>query len=972
MPKDEQDCAEATTADILADSATPNNENIINETGGNSSYWSYFGSTKIAGYIPYLKNSSAEDNFTNNADFKDRPVQPAETVDNYDKIKKEIQLLTSIERLYRFFDLLINKKIIMLSSVHITDEEKAGIFMFVELANILLKTETFDLSPVDDHFVKLHYTKLIEVEYKQDDFKEEYQPFLLENLNSDIRNLDLYNRKELLKQYSLFQSDNTIVDNKMKFSKTSAETQSESSGESIAALQNDDNGSPANLNKFYNILNTPMLLSKIQGTLNSVYTRNIYAVNDSDIFLNNNNPDKIALQIYGEEGDTRLLLEYSLSWHLGGIRTKTEYSSLKSFQISPTSDEGLTATAKKHLKIDDSVLLPSRDVDEYFHKRTIWSKIGLGLREHYKLDNGDLHLYLNSNYFLKQQEKVSFNDKPFHLPSIFNSKQADDHITEKIHNLIIGFHIVDVATYGNGDDQNTSFSFKSVVEGCAKQVDHLLKEQHDLQNDERVHQIISTKRVSIEIPVITKDSVCLDRLLERLQNVFIQLVRLDVFKDVDNLFVTTNGESFNLLVLLFPYLNSILNLRCASNEFPYKKYPVNQSFFSNSFVNLKKIGILGLDVNTELSPLYFLNDDPLSSGSFFEEALNWCAQTNIKISIVSNLYDCKKFALTDKLLIDMLHPNIIRGIYVQNRVLNYDFNNFEDADDSICLKKVPLDRQFEIRLISLLLHCLNSGYVSEDTIPLLKMISSNFQSRAFNKLTLTSSLKKKWDKMNREFVAQMDRVHLDWKSMDPWFIFQNLDSKKKKFEFLNYWMIKKELLMLGDELLSASHFDVSQLSILNDPKVFDFFINNTLFTSDVYINKKILKYDRKELTASLANDEEKQFLLIWKLRDFVTNFLSVRNLPSSMNNLFLDASKMQINIMELGSCFSFSEADRMETVYTKNTEVSTTLLIELFELYLVYVPPENNRNLSAFKSEILDMIWDNYETSSDFLEDISS
>lgn len=982
MLNDGSEDTKVLNTESLNNNSTIIDANDIDQNRNNTSYWSYFNSIKISGYVPYLNNNNNADN-SNTSISNDTHSEPLQKVNIHDELKKKLQSLTPADQLFKFFDLLTNKKIIMLASFYTEDsEELETIISFLELVNMLTRFNSIDISILDLNFIKLHYTKLIDLQFTQDDFKDEYQPVLLELLNKDLTKLDAYNKKQLTKQYTLFQSDNNeSLNNSPKFSKNQTYQNDE---EAVDTFENNNNQQqPENENNnnssytsFYKLLTSHPIISTIQGTINNAYTKDHSITNNNNTSLQNSNLDKIAIQIYEEKtGQTKLLLENSISWHLNGIECQKEYTPLSDYQVYFDKEETSANSHKTHIQIDDSVFLPSSNIQKYFHKRTIWSKIGLRLREHYKLDNGDLHLYLHPSYNLSLKEKKHSHNNGTSQSNEFlrGQKKNIEPKIEEINNLIIGFHIVDVGNYGNGDLKITDLNSKKIVKTCSQQIENLLKEQHTLQNDENIKQKISNRQITIEIPAITNDSIFLDNLLERLQQVFIQLVKLNKFDGIENLFFTTNGESFNLLILLLPYLKNILNLKASKKEFSYSKYPINQSFSSNSTdIKLKKIGILGIDINPKISTIYAFNESDLFFKDFFNESLNWCLQNNIKISLVSNLYDCKQFALEDKLLLGFLHPNIIRGIFVQDKILNFDSTNFDTIPEEQCLNRISRDRYFEIRLISLLLTCLNSGYLLDDTIPLLSLVSTIFQSRAFNKLTITSQLKKKWDKMNKDFISKMEQTHLDWKNMDPKFIFENLNNDKQKFEFLNYWMIKKDLFLLDADIILTSKFDVSKISIFDDLKKFDFFISNTLFTTDVQVNKDMLIYDYKNIENALLNDEERQFMLIWKLRDFVTNFLNVRNLPSSLLNLFDNNDEMRVKFCDGTEEEKEIHIDDVETIYIKNNDVPIQLLSELFDLYLVYIPPANNKNLSRFKSEILDMIWDNYETSFDFLEDIST
>ncbi|XBW35082.1 hypothetical protein QEN19_000644 [Hanseniaspora menglaensis] len=955
-----------------------------NSCEGDKGYWEYLKTTRLGTVLSYIKTNeyTSAKEFRNTLEtMKDSSLDKRNNVgdenvtcernehvelktisNEYNRIRNLLHELEPARQINKFFDLLINKKIVMITGTTISDENMSTILQFLELSNILTTLKAIDISQLDAGSLKLHYSQIIDYDFFQSSFKQKYQIVFLDFINTDLKRLEEHNKNELLKQFNQFNSINNTQHNYVRFSKTLEEVHDSKNDIHRILSLTTTNGSNTNDNKLFGMFTANSLIMSLQGTLNSVYARQNDFTDDNN-FIENNNKDKIVIQIY-DNAEIKLLLENSISWYTGGISIMKNYKPLSNFKAS--YDCGITKSVEdsKTLRIDDSILLPSSNIHEYFHKRSIWSKIGSGLREHCKSDYGDLHLYLEDDYNLDFKDQYENQNLIYNL---LQSKDKNEVRKKKIKNLVIQLNIVNVKHYGNGENIAENINFKTIGDQITKQVNHLMMEQYEYLNDQQLELEIVTKHLEIDIPALTKDSFFLNNLLERMQGVIAHLTKLNVFENVDNLLFTSFGESFNLLILLLPYLKTILNIKTNAATFDYTKYPVLQSFLTSE-INLKKLGILAIDANPQLSPLYSFSRDADSCSDMFKDALSWCLQSNIKISLISTLYDCKKFDLSDKLLLDFLHPNIIRGLFVQNKILNYDSDSFVDGEN---LQKIPTSRQFEIKLILLLLTCLNSGYILDDTILLLKMISANFQSRAFNDLTITSQLKKKYDKLNKDFVTRKDKLHLDWKSTTPAAIFNGLNKTIDQMEFLNYWMAKKDLDLFDPEFEFNSIFNVQRVSVFEDFKVYNFFINNTLFTSDPQFKNDLIIYDYRKIEAELNNEEEKQFMLIWKLRDYLTNLLSTRNLSSSIINIFSN----QNNILKILNVddknISYLEK-RLESSYVKDATVAHKLIKQLFDLYLVYLPPMNNKNLSSFKYEILDMIWDNYETSNDFFEDISS
>lgn len=875
----------------------------------------------------------------------------------------KLLLLVHIKRKYYTQKSMLNINKEVLCVFHIIKEVFGDSFQKgSESEDIYSSTSSLYILQTIQHFVNNKFD--IET------FKPAYQAIILDGIKNKTKILDTHNSKTIKSHLSVFNSFPTskvaLSDREIKlFSKSvddlsSASTKpSEKESSKFISSLLDLNGTvdDVSINEqqiertgYFNALTSGSLLSTIQGTINSVYkteennnkpTMKITTKESLDI----KEPFIITQVVDSVDSYIKLLVDHQYKELLTSLHVKNAYKPLSKRDLF-SEDSFIN---KKSLKIDfdNCVFLPSSNINEYFYKRGILSKIGLGIRDHYKLDTGDLHLYLSNSY------AQDFNNK------------AQKTIDTKT-NVIICFQVCDLRYNADTNASDHLMSSKILADIADENLRNILKAPNCVN-----------KKVTIDVPAIGTDFSNIDLVIERVQDVFLRLdTEMNIFSgEMDNLLFLTSGESFNLLILCLPYLKDYIQMKHHDSKsirhFNYGKYPIKKSLKSirsdEARATFHKVGVLGLDVNPSYSSLYLpMGDLMLCKDSMLYESFNWALYNNITISLVADLYDCHQHPLQDKLLTNMLHPHLIRGLNVQINQIEDDSSLIYTEDyQNIKNAKIPVNRRYEVVLAEYLLTFLNLGYNINDTVPLLNMISKIYESRAFNNLTRTPQLRRKLDKLKKEFVDKIERLHIDWQSVDPETILKSLDesgidSDVEKLHYMYYVMIKNQLensttSKVGDILPS-----VKSSSIWSNNEVYKFFISNTLFTAFNYPQQNISIYNIAKMEETEISRGKGQFLLIWKLRDFATNFVKMDNLPFYLNDIQNRLEKETIN--------SHYSSDDFE--YANGRADSIQCMKYLYKCYLNYAPPANNKNLNEFKKEVLDMTWDAYESSDDFIEDL--
>lgn len=841
--------------------------------------------------------------------------------------------------------------------------------VFGDLFRRFSESETNDTSP-SSLYIHQAIEHFVNNKFDIESFKPAYQAIILDEIKSKTKELDTQNSKIIKSQLSIFNSfptskvvlsDKDIklfsksVDNLSSSSTSSSDTKSNKFISTLLDLDGttDDTSIEEQQTErtgYFNALTSVSILSTIQGTINSVYkteeNNNKTTVENNRSELQDINKPFIITQVVDPvDSSIQLVVDHRFEELLTSPHVKTPYKPLRKHDIfckEPLSNKKALCVA-----YDNCVFLPSSNIKEYFHKRGILSKIGLGIRDHYRLDTGDLHLYLSNNY-----------------DHVLNSIAQKTTNTKT--NVIISFQVCDLRYNADINVSDKSMNTKIFADIADENLRNILKAPN-----------IVNKKVTIDVPAISTDSSNIDLIIERIQDVFLRLdTEMNIFEgELDNLLFLTSGESFNLLILCLPYLKEYTQMKhhdpkCIKH-FNYENYPIKRLLNGNKTnkarVPFNKVGVLGLNVNPSYSSLYFpMGDATLCKDSIFYESLNWALYNNFTISLVADLYDCHQYPLQDKLLINILHPHLIRGLNVQINQIEDDSSVMYTEDyQHIKNSKIPFNRKYEVVLVQYLLSLLNLGYILNDTIPLINMVSKIYESRAFNNLTRTPQLKKKLDKLKKEFVDKIEKLHIDWLSVDPETILKSLDEfgvdkDVQKLHYIYYCMIKKQL----NNSIPSKEGDVlphvKTSSIWNNDEIYKFFISNTLFTAFNYPQKNITMYDIARIEETETSKEKSQFLLIWKLREFATNFVKMNNLPLYLNDIQNKLEKETVN--------SKYSSDGFE--YGSGKADSIQCMKYLYKCYLDYAPPTNNRNLSEFKKEVLDMTWDVYESSDDFIDDL--
>lgn len=831
--------------------------------------------------------------------------------------------------------------------------------------------ESNDTSPSSLYILQtLHY--FVNNKFDIESFKPAYQAIILDEIKNKIKKLDTHNSKVIKSHLSVFNSFPTskvvLSDKDIKlFSKNVDDLSSsptspndKDSNKFISTLLDlDGTIDDASIDEqqtertgYFNALTSGSILSTIQGTINSVYkteendNRTTMGINTRE--LQNIDKPFIITQVEDPfDSNIKLVVDHHYEELLTSLHVKNPYKPLSKHDIF--SKELLSDEKVLSVDYHNCFFLPSSNIKEYFHKRGILSKIGLGIRDHYKLDTGDLHLYLSNNY-------------------VQNLNALAQKTTDAKTNVIISFQVCDLRHNADINVSDQSMSSKIFADIADENLRNILKAPNSVN-----------KKVTIDIPAISTDSSNIDLIIERIQNIFLKLDKeMNIFDgELDNLLFLTSGESFNLLILCLPYLKNYIQMKHHDSKsikhFNYGNYPIKRLLNGNKCnkarVPFNKVGVLGLNINPSYSSLYFpMGDVMLCKDSILYESLNWTLYNNITISLVADLYDCHQHPLQDKLLINILHPHLIRGLNVQINQIEDDSSLMYTKDyQSIKNTKIPINRRYEVVLVQYLLSLLNLGYIMKDTIPLINMVSKIYESRAFNNLTRTPQLRKKLDKLKKEFVDKIEKLHIDWPTVDPEAILKSLDEAVvdkdvEKLHYIYYCMIKNQQENSATSKVGDILPHVKTSNIWNNDEVFKFFISNALFTAFNYPQQNITIYNIARIEETEISKEKSQFLLIWKLRDFATNFVKMKNLP-----LYLNDTQNRLEKETVNSKYS---SDGCE--YESGKADSIQCMKYLYKCYLDYAPPTNNRNLNEFKKEVLDMTWDVYESSDDFIDDLDN
>ena len=940
-----------------------------------STYWSYI--TPLTNLI-YNTNPP-----TNIADLQDddnnKNTTFVETISEFDVMNNSalnlVQNLSDVNKLLLL--VCIKRKYGLKPPTAEINKEILSVFylineVFDDNFQSELKKYNVDSNTMPLNILKSFY-HYINQKLELQDFKPKFQAIIISEFTTEFKNLDIMNLKIIKSQLSVF--NNLPTSNKDQgenrtnlFSKTIEDCHVSPINPTILEADefissqleleppNGDVVKPEEQTQesvgYFNSFTSGSLFSTIQGTLTSVYQREGSRANIIG-FFNTSEPEKndtsrIVTQIIDPfTGNINIEIDHKFDELINQLSVKTPYKAISKYGIS--REDTPNHTKNIALKYDNCMFLPSSNIKEYFHKRSIWSKIGLGIRDHYRLDNGDMHLYLSNKY-----DNELSNTKLQKLSDIKT-------------NIIISFQVCDLRSHADANVTDQTLNSKIFTDICDDNLKSILKSEKSIN-----------KKITIDIPAISTDTANVDLIIEKVQKIFSKLDgEMNIFDDeMENLLFITNGESFNLLVMCLPYLKYFIMMKHqdhnTAKHFNFAKYPVRRLIHENInktvTAKFSKVGILGLNVNPSHSPLYYSASNKKSQHTdIFYESLNWVLYNNITISLVADLYDCHQFPLQDKLLINFLHPHVIRGLNVQINQLDDDSNLLYTEDyDNVKDLKIPINRRFEVVLMQYLINFVNLGYNLNDTIPLFQMVSKIYESRAFSNLTRTPQLKKKLEKLKREFVDKMDKLHIDWKSIDSDVILKGFDdsgSNKnvEKLHYIYYCLIKKQLATTISPEIDYLMPDIKSSNIWNNNEVYRFFISNTLFTSYTYPQKNLIIFDCDEIAKSEAKEKE-QFLLIWKLRDFTSNFIKLNNLPSFLSNFEEKLEKDVIN----------NTYNSQDSKYSAPKADSIQCMKVLFKCYMEYKPPTNNRNLNLFKREILDMIWDVYESSDDFIADLVS
>ncbi|SCU97041.1 LAFA_0G09450g1_1 [Lachancea sp. 'fantastica'] len=258
-------------------------------------------------------------------------------------------------------------------------------------------------------------------------------------------------------------------------------------------------------------------------------------------------------------------------------------------------------------------------------------------------------------------------------------------------------------------------------------------------------------------------------------------------------------------------------------------------------------------------------------------ALDWMFrhQPNTKLVLFGKLYD-NFMTISEKLAINLHHPNILRHVWCEGSSLGLDFKktpSFVPAGEKIGkgpiyyrgVLKVPQERAFEVSLIEDLLMAINLGHTQ--LIPMLKMISPFFISRSFNKHTVPATVKKQQQYELKAWLQEMDQRWKNTLLAKNGTLPAEIDNADDLLTYVFYKANKP----------APDRFKIKE-DLFDDTQVLHTFLHDTVLTTALLEPRAVELYYKSVTPVSILNSQN-QYDLVWQIHDFLSYFAKIKNLP---------------------------------------------------------------------------------------------
>ncbi|KAL3241097.1 Cvm1p RNJ42_03189 [Nakaseomyces bracarensis] len=325
-----------------------------------------------------------------------------------------------------------------------------------------------------------------------------------------------------------------------------------------------------------------------------------------------------------------------------------------------------------------------------------------------------------------------------------------------------------------------------------------------------------------------------------------------------------------------------------------------------------------------------------------------------RMTFVGKVYD-NFMTISQKLAMDYVHPKIMRSIWCNGKYLGIDPHTpakMNIPDNHLktikfdCNVQVPKERVFELALLQIILLALNLGYTSGTS--LAKLIGPYFISRSYNDNTIPANVRKQQQYDLKIWLQEMEEK---WKDVNTRASYMDemsthVSSVHSFLEFTFYQAMKSPDLV---EIRS---------DVYDDDSVYKLFLENTTVTKSPIYKKPLLLHQDQYMPSSIF-DRANQYDLVWKFHEFLSNFVSARNLPRQNFPPLLSVS---ITLDYSFWRYIYPDNDS----FHRTTEEARRKLTQLWESYADWDPPI--RGLKKLQN-ILSVL-SIYKEPSKFIEDI--
>ena len=325
-----------------------------------------------------------------------------------------------------------------------------------------------------------------------------------------------------------------------------------------------------------------------------------------------------------------------------------------------------------------------------------------------------------------------------------------------------------------------------------------------------------------------------------------------------------------------------------------------------------------------------------------------------RVTLVGKLYD-NFMTLSQKLAIDYRHSKIMRSLWCNGSYLGLDPklpekisvpNSHLKTIKFDCNVQIPEERLFEVSLLMIVVLALNLGYTSGTS--LAKLIGPYFISRSYNSNTVPPNIRKQQTYDNKIWLQEMEEKWKDLNIRESYMdeLPKHVSSTHSFLEF-SYFQAQR-----SPDLLQIKS------DIYDDDSVYKLFLENTMLTRNPRY-KKHLQLHKDEYMPSSIFDRANQYDLVWKFHEFLSNFVTARNLPRQN---FPPLISFSISLDYSFWKYMYPESNS----FNRDTTESRKKLVQLWECYNSWDPP--TRGLQKLRN-ILSVL-SIYKEPSKFIEDI--